>query len=432
MKWILLFIFITIADAQTNFWEPTASVGCGFGQIQNISFSTTGHIYLAVYDSGVYRSTNNGSSWLKLSSLPESKWQSVFVHPADILFATGQSGGYNGIFRSSDDGSSWQFIKTSTVSGGMDFILDGSGNIIVVGNGVEKSTDNGTTWSNSGVGISSGSQCYSITKSLNNTLFVGNSNGVYKSTNNGLIWVPALLSGIQINHIWTWGEQNVYAATEGNGIWRSTDNGANWDITGTGIKGYYKSVIKTPEGILFTGTNNYYGDNGVFKSTDDGNTWSMLNDGFTAVNDSNIRCLGLNPNGYLFVVTYGTFINSFFINNVYHSQQTVTDISDIINKPEECLLLQNYPNPFNPNTMIKYELPVESSVKLKIFDVLGREIATLFDGIQAPGSKSANWDSKDSFGRNVGSGIYFYKLEITSLNEHQKVFTKIRKMLLIK
>jgi hypothetical protein len=111
---------------------------------------------------------------------------------------------------------------------------------------------------------------------------------------------------------------------------------------------------------------------------------------------------------------------------------TLTGIIENGNLPAEFKLEQNYPNPFNPTTMIKYDLPVESNVKLKVFDVLGREIVTLIDGVQTPGFKSINWNSQDKFGRNLASGIYFYKLEATSLNDHQKYFTQIRKMILMR
>ncbi len=68
-------------------------------------------------------------------------------------------------------------------------------------------------------------------------------------------------------------------------------------------------------------------------------------------------------------------------------------------------LFQNYPNPFNPSTIISYQLPSSSYVSLKIFDVLGREVASLVEGVQKPGSHEVKFD-----GSRLSSGVYFYAL----------------------
>ena len=71
------------------------------------------------------------------------------------------------------------------------------------------------------------------------------------------------------------------------------------------------------------------------------------------------------------------------------------------------MLEQNFPNPFNPNTAISYQLTATSSVRLAVYDVLGREIATLVDAFQDAGLHSVRWDGSSS-----PSGTYFYRLEI--------------------
>ncbi len=90
------------------------------------------------------------------------------------------------------------------------------------------------------------------------------------------------------------------------------------------------------------------------------------------------------------------------------------------NLPKVYQLYSNYPNPFNPSTMIKYDLPKDSKVVLQVYDVLGREVATLFNGKQPAGSYNLRFDGSD-----YASGIYFVRLTAGS-------YIKTQKMMLIK
>jgi len=98
--------------------------------------------------------------------------------------------------------------------------------------------------------------------------------------------------------------------------------------------------------------------------------------------------------------------------------------------PEEYSLSQNYPNPFNPTTVIKYALPVESKVTLKIFNVLGQEICRLVDEVQLAGYKSAEWDLRNQQGPSVASGVYFIRM--SAEGKDGRTFSAVRKALLIK
>ncbi|MCH7574937.1 MAG: T9SS type A sorting domain-containing protein [Candidatus Marinimicrobia bacterium] len=78
--------------------------------------------------------------------------------------------------------------------------------------------------------------------------------------------------------------------------------------------------------------------------------------------------------------------------------------------PESFNLAQNYPNPFNPSTILRFDLPQASTIKLVVYDLLGREIAALADRQMSPGYHSLAWDGRSSDGREVPSGIYIARL----------------------
>lgn len=89
-------------------------------------------------------------------------------------------------------------------------------------------------------------------------------------------------------------------------------------------------------------------------------------------------------------------------------------------------LSQNYPNPFNPSTTIEYALPSASKVRLAVFDVLGRNVATLYDGVQEAGYQRLRWDAP------ISTGVYFYSIDATSLQSPERRFVQVKKMLLMK
>jgi hypothetical protein len=94
------------------------------------------------------------------------------------------------------------------------------------------------------------------------------------------------------------------------------------------------------------------------------------------------------------------------------------------------ILYQNFPNPFNPVTRIPFNLPVESKVSLKIFNVLGEEIHELVNTSLVPGFHEIVWDGKNTNNRLVGSGTYIYQIFALSLDGKQR-YTQSKKMLLV-
>lgn len=101
------------------------------------------------------------------------------------------------------------------------------------------------------------------------------------------------------------------------------------------------------------------------------------------------------------------------------------DYAKQIGFPRDYTLYQNFPNPFNSMTEIKYVLPEARHVSVRIFDLLGRESATLVSGRKEAGYHIIQWDGNDNSGKQVTSGTYLYQIQTED-------FTKTKKMLLLR
>jgi len=90
--------------------------------------------------------------------------------------------------------------------------------------------------------------------------------------------------------------------------------------------------------------------------------------------------------------------------------------------PSRVVLHQNTPNPFNPTTKIRFSLPARSQVELKIYDIAGREVRTLVNGeLEASANHEFSWYGKDNNGAEVGSGVYFYRLDAGKESQTRKM-----------
>ena len=112
--------------------------------------------------------------------------------------------------------------------------------------------------------------------------------------------------------------------------------------------------------------------------------------------------------------------------NVFNVSDLVTGVNDNkSNEPTSFELSQNYPNPFNPTTKIKYSIPIVEtghapSLQLKVYDILGREVATLVNESKAPGNYEVTFNAS-----NLASGVYFYRLTAGK-------FIQTKKMILLR
>ena len=113
---------------------------------------------------------------------------------------------------------------------------------------------------------------------------------------------------------------------------------------------------------------------------------------------------------------------------IRYDELTITDTENENISPAEFVLHQNYPNPFNPTTTISYQLPVSSDVTLKVYDLLGREVATLVDEFKPAGRYEINFEAS-----LLPSGIYFYMLQaVDPSTDSGQAYIETKKMILLK
>ena len=231
----------------------------------------------------------------------------------------------------------------------------------------------------------------------------------------------------------------------------TSDGGENWVIRATGTTtqeySWQLSFPTRDTGYASIQNNSDTGNVRFFKTLDGGETWTenlflpayFFEQGIGFVN-ANTGWIGGDTNTYgttdggttWFPDTYIRYLNKIrFLNDtlgfaggdrVYkYSRDTTVGIIQLSTEiPGGYLLEQNYPNPFNPFTKIKYHIRQEGKIRISIYDLTGREVALLIDGVQEAGAYEINFE-----GGNLSSGVYVYKLEADG-------FVATRKMALVK
>ena len=122
----------------------------------------------------------------------------------------------------------------------------------------------------------------------------------------------------------------------------------------------------------------------------------------------------------IYLLFTGSVMNKLFMLQSFYftGTATATGVKSLqgYNIPKKFNLEQNYPNPFNPTTKIEYSVPVNSNVLLKVFDILGNEVCTLFDGKRQPGNYELTFN-----GSELSSGIYLYQMKSDHFMETKKL-----------
>lgn len=306
---------------------------------------------------------------------------------------------------------------------------------------IKKTTDGGNTWVNQASGLAS---VFFVGYFWDaNTGYVGGKYGYnYKTTDGGNSWILKLATNI----IWF---DDIYFTDMNTGfgidtkIYKTTNGGDSWFVS-------YDSCYCLRLNFINSTTGFAAGPSGVYKTTNLGLNWYSIGDSqvnytsaffinsnkgyatnpssnfpVTKTTNGGINWYGQTPAPYGFNTVFFLNENTGFIGGINGTIMKTTNggvpiIPISTNIPDKYYLFQNYPNPFNPSTIIRYSVLRNQNVKLTVFDLLGKEIATLVNEKQMPGEYEVKFD-----GSNLPSGIYFYKLTSGEYKE-------IKRMMLIK
>ncbi len=382
------------------------------------------YVYVGT-DSALYVSDDGGVNW-------NHPTNAGMVGNGSTIFALAMKDSFlfaatsrNGVFRSNDLGESWQSVSVGLPSGQyLSLMVGDSGIFCGTSNGVYFSTNNGITWQARNAGMHNKSVWELALDSSNSgggLLFAGatgSGGGVYRSPDNGMSW-ESVSHGWADSSIWalTVGhDSTIFAGTESKGVYHSTDHGLTWEQRGLAnlsVQGLVVIRDGFNDQIVIAGTF----DGGVFRSSDNGVTWNEANGGLLS---TEVNALGSNDIR-VFAGLYNDGVWRTF------SSYLITSVDDEIGvTPASYDLGQNFPNPFNPTTTIEFSVQTQSSVTMKIIDVLGRDVATLItdQGFEA-GKHTTTLDGSD-----LPSGVYFYQLVIRA-GDHRE-FRIERKMIVVK
>jgi photosystem II stability/assembly factor-like uncharacterized protein len=355
---------------------------------------------------GLTISRNNGSSFTEfkhLLSIPlcfATRDNDIYAGTRPFTSSEG------GLYKSTDIGSTWVRIG---LEGKEIFSLGIKGNYIFAGSfteGAFRTSNEGATWAQINTGLTQ-SWIKSIAV-IDPLVYAGTNSGIFSTSNNGSSWTAAGLEGASVNALAVIGPQ-LFAGT-GSGVYVKGSSGT-WSLTG-----FQNTEIVSLKAL---GTNLFaVAHNGVYISTDNGTNWDLISQNLPVSGG----CLDIAFNSDFAFISIGNGEGLYRrpLAEVIGIQVISTEI------PFDFSLSQNYPNPFNPTTKIRFEIPLSRGVSegrgvsLLVYDLLGREVATLVNEELKPGTYEVKWNAS-----NFPSGVYFYKLNSGN-------FVETNKMILLK
>jgi len=390
----------------------------------------------AVTDSSILKTTNSGDNWtVKLNGF--NIFQRIQFLNADTGFACA---GNNKLLKTTDRGENWTTIIPSSIFPFDMAVLSVDTIWLVSTNpltgGVFRTTNGGGSWQNQ---FSGGSQNPNKIYMYNARIgFMSNSSAaspnLYKTTNGGVNWSINLpgeyfYSIFFIDSLTGWKTmlENVSADTS---VKKTTNGGINWikqKLPTGGIiltSQITKLSLINKDTIYGAGGQAFYGA-GVFRAmlyrtTNGGNTWKFQ------IPDT---AYGIPSLGYIQFINKNTgwaYSSARGIHTTNGGDTSwLTPLEQVSTEvPKQYRLYQNYPNPFNPVTNFRFHITGYGLVKLKIYDITGKEVTTLIDEELRAGEYKTDWYASDA-----ASGVYFYKLTVSNGKE---VFTETKRMILLK
>jgi photosystem II stability/assembly factor-like uncharacterized protein len=339
----------------------------------------------------VFISTNTGQSWAPYSNGLIGNGVQALAFNNTYTFCSSDSG----VFRFSNNTNYWTRIKKGLKVLDVNTIAIKDSNLIAgTFNGIYLSNNNGETWD-----FKNGLKDYTIISLVYNgsNLYAGTNGGAFLSKDNGYSW-KSLNNGIIVASVgdFAFYEQNIFFAS-GAGIFVSKNNGENWSQI---------SVMSTNV-LCFHGKNLFAGtDDGVFLSTNLGLSWIQVNS-------------GLRPKYiYALIVIDDKIIFAGTDKGIWKRQldeMIKSGENDTLSSPTNFCLYQNYPNPFNQTTKVNYSIPQSSYVTIKVYDVLGKEVATIVDENKLAGNYSVEFNAI-----KLVSGIYMYRFTAGNYSQTKK------------
>ena len=359
-------------------------------------------------DGIILKTTNMGLNWIEQTHPAPDKYL-YCIHPVDsnIVYCVGW---FETILKTTNGGENWFALRNGPVGQGNSFEGTFFINALTGWIGgyrlqVYKTTDGGYTFDSTYIYTDIKDIHF---KDLNTGLIVGGGTMVYKTTNQGLDWIMThdFQSGNgDFRKISVIDNKYCFAVEDGKRVYRSTNYGDTWDSIGyvTGANHPYTCRFSSLQTGWVGGT---YGE--IFKSTNGGATWNIQ---YVNINNVGwIKPMYFHNNSIGWVAGGNTTL-------LFTSTGGATFISHFGNEiPIRFALKQNYPNPFNPITRISFEIPKDGLVLLKIYDILGKEVASLVNEVKTAGYYSIDFDAS-----RLSSGVYFYRLKSGSFNEVKRM-----------
>ncbi|MBN8583619.1 MAG: T9SS type A sorting domain-containing protein [Ignavibacteria bacterium] len=421
-----LFTFTLISQS----WQP-AGVVTNPGSSPSICVSGINSVWIAGGSSNapkVFRTTNGGVSWLTVStgSIANDLYCVYTLNDNLAFVGEGEVNGNASLYKTTNAGVNWQPILTTSGNGGhftgLAFTkLNGNIFGLAIAEKVYRTSNSGANWVELSAGVTGVSNAKNSLMIVDNDFYgFGLNNGAARvrlTTNNSSSWNTQQLSvsGNYTSAI-AFHSNKLYGvaatATSLPNISRTTDGGVTWMNVniGSGVTGtcYFVWVPATPV-VYILGSNG-----GIKRSTDNGISWvTTPTPGVTNLTHFDFMHSGMVIYGYA-VSSNGNIIKLADTLNI------LTGINSNNNFPNEYSLSQNYPNPFNPSTNISFSVPQSSSVKISVFDLLGRELSTPVNEFKQAGNYEITFDA----GR-LGSGVYYYRMTAG-------YFTETKKMIVLK